>query len=47
MITMEYAKLIIKFEKHLLPDFFNHYFTKIDSVQNYKSKRKQRCEVFL
>ena len=41
MIAMEYAKFIFKFNNHMLPDSFKHYFTKLDSVLKYNTKQKQ------
>ena len=44
MITKEYAKFIFKFNNHMLPDFFNYYFTKLKN--KYITKQKQRNEFF-
>ena len=45
-MAMEYAKFILKLNNHVLPDSFNHYFTKLDSVFKYNTKQKQRNEFF-
>ena len=42
MIALEYTKFIFKFNNHMLPDSFNHYFTKLDSVLKYNIEQKQR-----
>ena len=46
MIAMEYAKFILKFKNHTLPDSFNYYFTKLESVHKHNTKQKQRNEYF-
>ena len=46
MIAMEYEKFILKFDNHMLPDSFNHYFTKLDSVHKYNTKRTPRNKFF-
>ena len=46
MIAMEYAKFIFKFNNHMLPDSFNHSFTKLDRVHKYNTKQKQRNKFF-
>ena len=46
MIAMEYAKFIFKFNGYMLPDSFNYYFTKPNSVHKHNNKQKQRNEFF-
>ena len=46
MITMEYAKFILKFNNHMLPDSFNCCFTKLENVHKYNTKQIQRNEYF-
>ena len=44
MIAMEYAKFMLRFNNHMLPDSFNYYFTKFNSVHKYNTIQKQRNE---
>ena len=48
MFVMVYVKCIIKFNNHrpMLSGFFNHYFTKFDSVHKTNTKQKQCNEFF-
>ena len=46
MIAMEYAKFIFKINNHMLPNFFNCYFTKLENAHKYNTKQKQRNEYF-
>ena len=46
MIAMEYAKFIFIFNNYMLPDFFNYYITKLDSVHIYNTKQKKRNNFF-
>ena len=39
MIAIDYTKFIFKFNNHMLPDSFNYYFTKLDSVYKYNIKQ--------
>ena len=43
---MEYAKFIFEFDNNLRIRFFNHSFTKLDSVHKYNTKQKERNEFF-
>ena len=45
-IAGEYAKFISKLNNHMLPDSFNYYFTKLESVHKYNTKQKQRNKYF-
>ena len=46
MIAMKNAKFIFKFNNHTLPNSFNPYSMKLDSVHNYNTKQKQRNNFF-
>ena len=46
MITIKNAKFIFKFNNYMLSNSFNLYFTKLDKVQKYNAKQKQRNNFF-
>ena len=46
MINMEIAKVMFKFNNQMLPDFFNNYSTKLDSVLNYNTSQKLELSFF-
>ena len=46
MIAMECAKLIFKFNIHMLPDSFYYYFTKLNSVHKCNAKRNRAMNFF-
>ena len=43
---MEFAKFLCKFKNQMLPHFFNNYFTKLDDVHGYNTRRKTPVKFF-
>ena len=43
---LEYAQFMYKFENNSLPIFFNNYFTKLDSIHSYKTRQKNKTDIF-
>jgi len=46
MISMEYAKFMLKFNNKMLPDSFDNYFIKLENVHSYNTRQKHRNEYF-
>jgi len=44
MISMEYAKFMLKFNNKMLPDSFDNYFIKLENVHSYNTRQKHRNE---
>ena len=46
MINMEIAKFMFKFYNKMLPNSFDSYFTKLDSIHSYNTRQKSTNEFF-
>lgn len=46
MVTMEFAKFMYKFNNQMLPNSFDNYFIKLETVHSYNTRQKQRNEYF-
>ena len=46
MINMEIAKFMIKFYNKMLPNSFDSYFTKLNSIHSYNTRQKSTNEFF-
>jgi len=42
MTEMEYAKFIFKFNKNMLPEHFNNYFVKLETIHYYQTRQKAK-----
>ena len=46
MMNMEIAKFMFKFYNKMLPNSFESYFTKLDSIHSYNTRQKSTNEFF-
>ena len=42
MVDMEYAKFLFKFSNNMLPNYFNSYFTSLDSIHHHHTRQKSK-----
>ena len=46
MIDMEYAKFLFRFSNNMLPNYFNNYFTSLDSIHHHYTRQKSKKDFF-
>ena len=46
MIDMEYAKFLFTYSNNMLPNYFNSYFTSLDSIHHHYARQKSKKDFF-
>ena len=46
IIDMEYAKFLFRFSNNILPNYFNSYFTSLDSIHHHYTRQKKKKKIF-
>jgi len=46
MIEMKYAKFMYRFNNNMLPECFNNYFVKLETIHNYNTRQKTKKDFF-